>query len=176
MAGQIALPSLFMDHCWILIGMMGAGKSSVGRALAELSGRNFVDTISEVARAGGELKVVDDQVGRPTWTRSLAQTIAELVERRQTGTFHASDGGTPVSWCEFAREIVERQGLPARISPVSSEANPKPARRPLYSVLDCSDTEAVVGYRMPDWKAMLGRYLAEKTASDGAAMGTVAGG
>lgn len=122
-------------------------------------GANFVDTIRRLARERDRLEVVDDQIGRPTWTGSLAQVVSELIEREVSGIFHATDGGAPVSWYGFAREIVALSGAETRVVPVRSEAMPRPARRPKFSVLDCSATEARLGYRIGSWKANLARYL-----------------
>lgn len=126
-------------------------------------GRNFVDRITELARENRELDVVDDQIGSPTWTDSLADVIAELVEVGVSGTFHASGGGEPVSWYAFAIEIIERQGLAARVRPVTSASYPRPARRPLNSVLDCRATEAAIGREMPSWRVMLEGYLQSRS-------------
>lgn len=126
-------------------------------------GPNFVDTITRLARERGTLEVVDDQVGRPTWSGSLARTMSELMERGLEGIFHASDAGAPVTWCGFAREVVARQGLAARIVPVSSSRFPRPAPRPGWSVLDCSETERRLGRPLPGWSDTLQRYLESRT-------------
>ena len=123
-------------------------------------GRNFVDTVRGLARERDRLEVVDDQVGRPTWTGTLARVTVELVSRGAEGIHHVTDGGEPVSWWGVAKEIVERIGSPAEVVPVSSERFARPARRPGYSVLDCSGAERVVGEGMPGWREVLGRYLA----------------
>lgn len=122
-------------------------------------GPNFVDTISHLGRERDVLRVVDDQLGRPTWTGSLARTISELMEARAEGIFHAADAGDPVTWYGFAREILARREIGARIEPVPSSAFPRPAPRPRYSVLDCSMTEAVLGHPLPRWPDALDRYL-----------------
>lgn len=138
-----------------------AGRALVVRTswLYGEGGRNFVETIGRIARERDRLEVVDDQVGRPTWTRSLVGTIAALVEIGAHGIFHASDGGEPVSWYGFARAIVELHEIDIEIVPVSSEHHPRPARRPAYSVLDCSETERLLGVRMMDWRESLRRHL-----------------
>lgn len=122
-------------------------------------GPNFVDTISHLARERDVLRVVDDQLGRPTWTGSLARTISELMEARAEGIFHAADAGEPVTWYGFAREILTRREIDARVEPVPSSAFPRPAPRPRYSVLDCSKTEAVLGRPLPRWPDALDLYL-----------------
>lgn len=138
-----------------------AGKALVVRTswLYGAGGSNFVDTISRLARERDRLEVVDDQVGRPTWTVSLARTVVDLLERRVVGTFHATDGGEPVSWFGVASRILVERSLATPILPVGSATFPRPARRPAYSVLDCSATEDAIGRLLPDWGEMLARYL-----------------
>ncbi len=122
-------------------------------------GPNFVDTIRGVARERDRLEVVDDQVGRPTWTVSLARTLTDLLERRVVGILHATDGGEPVSWFGVARRILAERSLATPIRPIGSASFPRPAKRPAYSVLDCSATEEAIGRPLPDWGEMLARYL-----------------
>lgn len=122
-------------------------------------GANFVDTIRRLASEREELRVVDDQVGRPTWVASLARTTCELMETGTTGIFHATDGGPPVSWWGLAREIVAHESRPVEVVPVPSSEFPRPAARPAYSVLDCSGTEAACGRSLPDWRETLASYL-----------------
>lgn len=124
-------------------------------------GRNFVDVIGELAREREEIEVVDDQVGSPTWTVSLAWVIASLVDAGARGIFHASGSGDGVSWCDFASEIVKLNGLATRVRPVPTAAFPRPARRPRYSVLDCGDTERLLGRELPHWRGMLRDYFCE---------------
>jgi dTDP-4-dehydrorhamnose reductase len=122
-------------------------------------GPNFVEKICQAARERGRLEVVDDQIGRPTWTRSFAVSLAGLVEADASGIFHASDGGDPVSWYEFAQEILRLRGIDVPLIPVASSEYPRPARRPSYSVLDCTETERVLGCSMKDWRLSLDQYL-----------------
>ncbi|HEV2131236.1 MAG TPA: dTDP-4-dehydrorhamnose reductase [Longimicrobiaceae bacterium] len=129
-------------------------------------GPNFIDTISRLARERDRLEVVDDQVGRPTWTVSLAVTLTDLLEQRVAGTFHATDGGEPVSWFGVARRILAERSLATPIRPVGSAAFPRPARRPAYSVLDCLATEETIGRLLPDWGEMLARYLRSGDAGE----------
>lgn len=138
-----------------------AGRALVVRTswLYGEGGPNFVDTISRLGRERDVLQVVDDQLGRPTWTGSLARTISELMEARAEGILHAADAGEPVTWYGFAREVLARRGIAARVEPVPSSAFPRPAPRPRYSVLDCSETEAVLGRPLPRWQDALERYL-----------------
>ena len=98
-------------------------------------GKNFVKTIVGKAAAGEQLRVVDDQVGSPTYARDLAAAIAELLTRGLTGIFHLTNGGS-CSWFEFTREILRQGGFSATgVLPISSRELARPARRPAYSVL-----------------------------------------
>lgn len=120
-------------------------------------GTNFVDTIRAKAERGERLRVVDDQRGNPTWTIDLAGAIAHLIERGETGIFHAAgDGDT--TWYAFAREIATQIGAPVDIEPIRSDELGRPAPRPADSRLDCMKL-ADSGYRMLPWKTALRRYL-----------------
>jgi dTDP-4-dehydrorhamnose reductase len=140
---------------------MGQGRVLIVRTswLYGEGGRNFVDTIGRLALERQQLRVVDDQIGLPTYTASLAAVIAQLAEEGRTGIFHASDGGEPISWFDFARAVVQLRELDAQVVPVSTAAFPRPARRPSFSVLDFRDTEQQIGRAMPDWRESLRSYL-----------------
>lgn len=122
-------------------------------------GSHFVDAILRLAREGKPLRVVDDQWGRPTWTGTLAEAIASLMEAGARGVFHATGGGEPVTWFGFAREVVALGAPGVGVEPVTSAEFPRPARRPAYSVLDCSGTEERMGRRLPHWRESLAEYL-----------------
>jgi dTDP-4-dehydrorhamnose reductase len=99
-------------------------------------GRCFPRTIAAAARERGALQVVDDQVGQPTWTRDVAGIVLRLVETgAPAGTYHATSSGQ-TSWWGFAQEVVAAAGLDAAlVSPTSSAAYERPAKRPAWSVL-----------------------------------------
>lgn len=115
--------------------------------------KNFVRTIAGAARQRPQLRVVDDQRGRPTSAEHLARTTLALLERGREGTWHVTDGGE-CTWFGFAQEIVRLSGAACTVEPCTSAEFPRPARRPAYSVLDLSATEALLG-AMPDWKTAL---------------------
>jgi dTDP-4-dehydrorhamnose reductase len=116
-------------------------------------GNNFVRTIFKASRERPELKVVDDQRGRPTSAEHLALTTMALLDKEARGTLHVTDGGE-CTWFDFATEIVKLAGHRAKVLPCSSAEFPRPAKRPAYSVLDLGPTESLVG-AMPDWRENL---------------------
>ncbi len=132
-------------------------------------GANFVATMLRLARAyeageGGGLRVVDDQRGRPTYARDLAEGIVALVAAGAVGMFHLANAGE-ATWWDFAREALNRAGYAqVPIERIKTEAMPRPAPRPAYSVLDCSRA-AALGVRLRDWREALAAYL-EDRASD----------
>lgn len=123
-------------------------------------GAHFISTITRLARERDRLEVVDDQVGRPTSTRTLAAAIAALTEAGASGVHHVTDGGEPVSWFGLAREALRQQGIETALTPVTTERFPRPAPRPAYSVLDCGGAEALLGAPLPDWRVSLAAHLA----------------
>jgi dTDP-4-dehydrorhamnose reductase len=122
-------------------------------------GRNFVRSILEAAGRGTHLRVVNDQVGSPTYSRHLAATLVRLVETGLWGTYHATNTGS-TSWWAFAVEILRCAGLGGRtVDQITSGELRRPARRPTYSVLDLSALEETLGERMPHWRDALREFL-----------------
>ncbi|MDP9293955.1 MAG: dTDP-4-dehydrorhamnose reductase, partial [Actinomycetota bacterium] len=119
-------------------------------------GRNFVATMLGLARERDAVKVVDDQVGCPTFAGHLAGALVEVAERRLTGILHVAGEGS-CSWCELARATFERAGVDCRAEPVSTAEFPRAAPRPAWSVLGSTRTDAP---RLPAWQDGLEAYLA----------------
>ncbi len=119
-------------------------------------GKNFVDTIRGLAASRASLSVVNDQWGVPTHTAELARQIARLLTLGARGVAHTVGGGGPITWFTFAREIVALAGLPCEVLPCSSEAFPRPAKRPRHAWLR-SGVPADAG----PWKDSLLSYLRE---------------
>lgn len=111
-------------------------------------GNNFVLTMADLAATRRELKVVDDQRGRPSSCVQLADTTLAMLERGARGFHHATDAGE-CSWFELAKHVVARTHPETRVVPCTSAEFPRPAPRPAYSVLDISATEALVGPLQP---------------------------
>ena len=122
------------------------------------AGANFVSTILERARSGAPLRVVDDQRGSPTWARDLAETTAELVDIEATGLVHVTNGGR-ATWYELAKAALEVAEVQADLQPVSSEQWNAAAARPSDSVLDVTETEALLGRPMVPWPKALRSFL-----------------
>lgn len=131
-------------------------------------GKNFVRTMLDLARRGVNPAVVADQVGRPTFTAELVRAIDHLLAARAAhGTYNVSNGGPPVSWADFAREVYRRAGLPNTVADITTAAynagaGVVVAPRPLGSTLVLDKLEAT-GFTPLDWREALGIYLAEST-------------
>lgn len=120
--------------------------------------KNFVRTIAALGKTRPELRVVDDQRGRPTSAEHLAETTLALLDRGARGTWHVTDGGE-CTWFELARETLRLTGATSRVVPCTTAEFPRPAPRPAYSVLDLTATEALLG-PMPDWRTNLSSVVA----------------
>jgi dTDP-4-dehydrorhamnose reductase len=122
-------------------------------------GRNFVKTIVGKAAAGETLRVVNDQVGSPTYASDLAAALVRLLQRELTGVFHLTNGGA-CSWYDFTREILRRSGFgDTRVLPISSQELARPARRPAYSVLANAAWAAAGEPRLRPWPEALADML-----------------
>jgi dTDP-4-dehydrorhamnose reductase len=124
--------------------------------------KNFVLTMLGLGREKESLRVVSDQVGRPTSAQYLARRSLELLECGARGTFHVTDGGS-CSWHELASMVIEASGSTCRVDPCTSEEFVRPAKRPPYSILDLSKTEALLG-PSTDWRENVAAVLAEHAA------------
>lgn len=124
-------------------------------------GANFVTTMLRLAGQGmNPLRVVDDQVGGPTYTRFLARAILDLVAADASGVL-SYQNREAVSWYGFAREILRQEFPAVAVEAVKSTDFPRPAPRPAYSVLDVAPAEEILGRSVETWTAGLARYLAE---------------
>jgi dTDP-4-dehydrorhamnose reductase len=131
-------------------------------------GRNFVKTILDKAAAGETLRVVDDQVGSPTYARDLAAALGRLVRRDLAGVYHLTNGGV-CSWYEFAREIIRQSGLDGvRVLPIGSHELGRAARRPAYSALANAAWEAAGEPRLRPWPEALADMLEAWRTADAA--------
>ena len=121
-------------------------------------GKNFVYTMLRLAKDHDRLTVVDDQVGRPTWTRTLAEFMTYLVDHDcEYGVYQLSNEDS-CSWYEFASEILKDKDV--EIAPVTSEEYPQRAYRPRHSVMSLKKAEAT-GFVIPTWQDALRQFLAQ---------------
>ncbi len=125
-------------------------------------GTNFVKTILRLAKEKGELNVVADQVGTPTYAADLAAAIVRILSDEcvadKTGIYHFSNEGV-CSWYDFAQEIVQLSGEECRVNAVTTAEYPAKAHRPAYSVLDKAKIKQVFGVAVPEWQEALGRMM-----------------
>lgn len=119
-------------------------------------GKNFVTTVLDLAKRQGDLRIVSDQIGSPTWTVTLARVISVIIGTEKYGMYHVTDRtGGGISWYEFAREIVRLFGMKADVVPVKAGDLGSLAKRPRNSVLDLIATESILNVEMPYWKESL---------------------
>lgn len=119
-------------------------------------GKNFVKTIMHLASERNELRVVDDQIGSPTYAKDLAAVIVQLCQRgdEPSGIYHYANRGA-ISWCDFARAIVSISGAECNILPCTTAEYGAKAPRPAYSVLDTSKISNTLRCDIPDWRISL---------------------
>ena len=124
------------------------------------NGNNFVRTMLRIAEAHDTLRVVNDQIGTPTYTPDLARLLADMNMTEKFGIYHATNEGGFISWYDYAREIFSQAGRDVRVIPVSSaEYGESKAKRPFNSRLDKSKLKASGFEPLPDWRDALRRYL-----------------
>jgi dTDP-4-dehydrorhamnose reductase len=133
-------------------------------------GQNFMLTMMRLAREREKLRVVDDQVGCPTWSRMIAEATALALKQAIaagdlgafTGTYHLAASGQ-TSWHGFASAIVRLMPETGRkctlVEPIKTAEYPTPAKRPAYSVLSCEKLKRTFGLQLPDWEESLKQVL-----------------
>lgn len=126
-----------------------------------MGGHNFVETMLRLAAGPGEVKVVDDQIGCPTYTGHLAAALAELVDTEAYGVHHIAGAGS-CSWRQFAGEIFERAGVQRAVAPITTAQAGRPAPRPPEAVLVTEREDTPV---LAPWRQGLAAYLAERAVA-----------
>ncbi len=127
-------------------------------------GQNFVKTMLRLASDRDELRVIDDQLGSPSWTADIAEAMWSLISTSAAGTYHFSNEGV-ASWYDFAQAVLElarQSGITIqanRVTPIATEDYPTPARRPAYSVLSKQKIRAELDYPIPHWRVALHNML-----------------
>lgn len=127
-----------------------------------LNGKNFIKTMLSVGKTHDEVRVVNDQIGTPTYTYDLSRLLVDMAETDKYGYYHATNEGGYISWYDFTCEIYKQAGLSTKVTPVTTaEYGVSKAARPFNSRLDKSKlTEN--GFRpLPTWQDALSRYLKE---------------
>ena len=124
-------------------------------------GNNFVKTMLRLGKQRGELNVVSDQIGSPTYATDLANSILDTVKNKtfkeagqETQVYHYSNVGE-ISWYEFAKEIFEMAGIQCSVSPITTEQYPTPAKRPKNTLMNKDKIAETFSVDIPDWKESL---------------------
>lgn len=167
------------DKCYKPLNIYGASKLAGEKAVAEtlekffivriawvfgLNGKNFIKTMINVGKTHDTVRVVNDQIGTPTYTLDLARLLVDMVETEKYGYYHAtnSEDGSYISWYDFCVEFYRQYGLSTTVIPVTtSEYGLSKAARPFNSRLDKSKLVAAGFTPLPDWKDAVKKYLAE---------------
>lgn len=128
------------------------------------NGGNFVQTMLRLAQTRGEINVVCDQIGSPTYTADLAPLLCDMARTEQYGIYHATNEGL-CSWADFAQEIFRLVGTETVVHPIPTSAYPTAAARPLNSRLSKASLDAAGFPRLPPWQDALARYLNEEESA-----------
>lgn len=151
LAGEMAVRSLVRRHFIVRIAWVFG-----------LHGGNFIKTMLRLGKTHPCLRVVNDQIGTPTYTVDLARLLADMIVTDRYGCYHATNEGGYISWADFAAEIFRQAGMSTEVTPVSTaEYGLSRARRPYNSRLDKRKLAENGFVPLPDWRDALARYLKE---------------
>lgn len=127
-----------------------------------LNGKNFIKTMINVGKAHDEVRVVNDQIGTPTYTYDLARLLVDICETEKYGYYHATNEGGYISWYDFCVEFYRQYGLKTKVTPVTTEEyGLSKAARPFNSRLDKKKLVENGFTPLPTWQDAVGRYLKE---------------
>ena len=155
LAGELALAEMLEQYFIVRIAWVFG-----------LNGKNFVKTMLQIGKSHDSLRVVNDQIGTPTYTHDLARLLADMIESEKYGIYHATNEGGYISWYDFACEIFRQAGMDMTVLPVTTaEYGLSRARRPFNSRLDKSKLAENGFLPLPDWQDALARYLKEIDSS-----------
>ena len=127
-----------------------------------VNGNNFIKTMLRVGKNRDEVRVVNDQIGTPTYTLDLARLLVDMIQTDKYGYYHATndEGGNYISWYDFTCEIYRQAGYTTKVTPVTTEEyGLSKAKRPHNSRLDKSKLVRNGFTPLPDWKDAVNRYL-----------------
>ena len=125
-----------------------------------INGKNFVKTMLNLADKNKKLRVIDDQVGSPTYTADLAPLLCDMVQTEKYGFYHATNEGF-CSWAEFAEEIFKQAGKKVEVEKIATVDYPTPAKRPFNSRLSKKSLDDAGFKRLPSWQSAVERFLVE---------------
>ena len=127
-----------------------------------INGKNFIKTMLNVGKTHNEVRVVNDQIGTPTYTYDLARLLVDMIETEKYGYYHATNEGGYISWYDFTKEIYRQAGYATKVTPVTTaEYGLSKAKRPFNSRLDKSKLVKMGFKPLPTWQDALARYLVE---------------
>ncbi len=127
-----------------------------------LNGKNFIKTMINVGKTHDTVRVVNDQIGTPTYTKDLARLLVDMIETDKYGYYHATNEGGYISWYDFCCEFYKQYGLDTKVIPVSTkEYGLSKAKRPFNSRLDKSKLVEAGFTPLPTWQDAVRRYLQE---------------
>ena len=127
-----------------------------------LNGKNFIKTMINVGKTHPQVRVVDDQIGTPTYTFDLARLLVDMIETEKYGYYHATNEGGYISWADLAEEAYRCAGMDVKVERVTTaEYGLSKAARPENSRLDKSKLVEACFKPLPDWKDAVRRYIAE---------------
>ena len=165
------------DQCFAPLNVYGQSKLDGEKAVAAvlekyfivriawvfgLNGKNFIKTMINVGKTHDEVRVVNDQIGTPTYTFDLARLLVDMIETEKYGYYHATNEGGYISWYDFCVEFYRQYGLRTRVIPVTTaEYGLSRAARPFNSRLDKSKLAAAGFTPLPTWQDAVSRYLKE---------------
>lgn len=125
-------------------------------------GTNFVEIMLKLAKERPTLNVINNQIGSPTYTGDLVETISKIINQLpEFGTYHFSGIGA-CSWYDFAKEIFRQTNTAVDLKPIKSEDYPQKAQKPMYSYLDKTKIENALEIKVRPWKEMLTEYLTKR--------------
>ena len=131
------------------------------------NGNNFIKTMLRLSEKYSELRVVNDQIGTPTYTYDLARLLVDMIQTDKFGYYHATNEGGFISWYDFAVEIFRQAHKDITVHPVSTEEyGLSKARRPFNSRLDKTKLIEKGFEPLPDWRNALSRYLCELESAE----------
>ena len=127
-----------------------------------LNGKNFIKTMLKVAKNHPQVRVVNDQIGTPTYTYDLARLLVDMMETEKYGYYHVTNEGGYISWYDFTKEIYRQAGLSTEVQPVTTaEYGLSKAARPFNSRLEKKKLTENGFTALPAWQDALGGYLQE---------------